>query len=50
MTTTALMSVLPRVRIDAVGDDQKMYNAMSAFNDAVTKTVEELAQAIPKDS
>ena len=50
-TTTALMSALPGVRIHPLRrDDQTAHKSVEVFNEAVSKLMEELAQAIPKDA
>ena len=49
-TTTALMSILPGIRLKPADDaDETARHSTKAFNDAVSKMVAELALAIPKD-
>ena len=50
LTTTALMSALPGVRIHALRADPKAHISTETFNTAVAKTMKELAQAIPKNA
>lgn len=49
LTTTALMSALPNVRIHVLRDDPKAHEATEIFNDAVNEAIKEVALAAPKD-
>lgn len=50
LTTTALISALPGVRIHPLRDDDRTaQKSIDAFNEAVSRLMKELAQAIPKD-